>query len=202
MCRYWQHDFDWRKQESHLNTFSHYRAEINDVGLHFIHEKGNAPDAIPLLLIHGWPDSFARFLKIIPLLTSPAKLGSTTWPSFDVVAPSLPGFGFSDKPRKQGLSFKFGDMLHTLMVDTLGYERFAVQGGDWGGAVAEYIARDHASSVIEIHLTDIPFFHMLQKPDDPSDAEKKYLQKWKSFSRRRGPTRSYNRRNRRLSPPS
>jgi microsomal epoxide hydrolase len=136
--------------------------------------------------VHGWPDSFARFLKVIPLLTQPAEHGSDLAPAFDVVVPSLPGFGFSDRPRKQGLAFNVGDLLHKLMVEELGYTRFAVQGGDWGSTVAEHIARSHSASLIGIHLTDVPFFHMFQKPGDLSAAEEKYLKKMEAFQQKEG----------------
>lgn len=186
LCRYWHRDFDWRRQERHLNTFRQFRTEVDGVGLHFIHERGKGSDPIPLLLIHGWPDSFARFLKIIPMLTDPGPHGADIQPSFDVIVPSLPGFGFSDRPRRQGLTFAFGDLLHKLMVDRLGYRRFAVHGGDWGATVAEHMARSHSGSLIGIHLTDVPFFHMFQTPNDLSDAEAAYLKAMENFPQTEG----------------
>lgn len=99
LCAWWQHDYDWRAQEARLNRFHHYRTHIDGTGIHFIHERGNGESTIPLLLVHGWPDSFARFLDIIPLLTAPAANGL---PSFDVVVPSLPGYGWSDRLRDDG----------------------------------------------------------------------------------------------------
>jgi pimeloyl-ACP methyl ester carboxylesterase len=186
LCAYWRADFDWRKQEAHLNTFRHFRAEVDGVGLHFIHERSKAENPIPLLLLHGWPDSFARFLKVIPLLTAPAANGADRQLSFDVVVPSLPGFGFSDRPRKQGATFAFGDLLRKLMVEELGYPRFAVHGGDWGSLVAEHMARSRAGDLIGIHLTDVPFFHMYQKPNDLSRAEADYLKKMEEFPRTEG----------------
>ena len=186
LCRYWQTEFDWRDQERRLNAFAHFRAEVDGFGLHFVHAKGKGKKCIPLLLIHGWPDSFARFLKIIPLLTDPAAHDSPSSICFDVVAPSLPGFGFSDRPTKKGFTFKFGDLLHELMHDVLGYERYAVHGGDWGTTVAESMARSHASSILGLHLTDVPYAHMFQKPDDPSAAEKKYLKQMEKFQQKEG----------------
>jgi microsomal epoxide hydrolase len=186
LCDYWARGFDWRRQEAWLNGFSHFRSEVDGIGLHFIHERGKGADPIPLLLLHGWPDSFARFLKLIPRLTDPAAHGLPDQPSFDVVVPSLPGFGFSDRPDKAGLTFGFGDLVHRLMVDELGYRRFAVHGGDWGGAVAEQLARSHGKSVIGVHLTDVPFFHMFQPPKDPSHAETAYLKKMEAFQKTEG----------------
>jgi pimeloyl-ACP methyl ester carboxylesterase len=186
LCDYWRRDFDWRKQENHLNTFNQFRAEVDGVGLHFIHEKGKGDNSIPLLLVHGWPDSFARFLKIIPMLTNPVAHGANGQPSFDVIVPSLPGFGFSDRPQRQGLTFSLGDLLHKLMVEELGYPRFAMHGGDWGGTVTEHMARSHSDSLIGIHLTDVPFFHMFQQPSDPSRAEAAYLKKMEQFPQTEG----------------
>jgi pimeloyl-ACP methyl ester carboxylesterase len=185
LCAYWRDGYDWRRQEAYLNSFSQFRAEVDGVGLHFVHIRGKGPDAIPLLLVHGWPDSFARFLKLIPLLTDPAAHGLPGAPSFDVVAPSLPGFGFSDRGQP-GMIFEAGDLLHRLMTDVLGYRRFAVQGGDWGGTVAEQLARSHGKSVIGVHLTDVPFFHMFQPPKDPSRAEAAYLKKMGDFQKTEG----------------
>jgi pimeloyl-ACP methyl ester carboxylesterase len=96
--RYWQNDFDWRSREAELNCFNHFQTEIDDCKIHFIHEKGAGANPIPLLLTHGYPDSFSRFQKIIPLLTE-EKDGV----SFDVVVPSIPGYGFSDKPKEKGM---------------------------------------------------------------------------------------------------
>jgi microsomal epoxide hydrolase len=127
----------------------------------------------------------ARFLKLIPLLTDPAAHGAEFQSSFDVIVPSLPGFGFSDRPR-QGTTFGFGDLMHKLMAEGLGYRRYAVQGGDWGGMVAEHIARSHAGSLIGIHLTDVPFFHIFQKPSRPSAAEAAYLKKMEEFQQKEG----------------
>ena len=177
LCAYWRDRFDWQKQQDYLNTFPHFRADVDGVGLHFIHVRATAANALPLLLVHGWPDSFARFLKIIPLLADDA---------FDVIVPSLPGYGFSDKPSKPGLTFDFGKLLHRLMVDVLGYPRFAVHGGDWGGMVAEHMARSYGSSVIGLQMTDVPYYHMFQKPGDPSAAEQKYLEKMEAFQQKEG----------------
>ncbi len=186
LCDYWRREYDWRKQEGYLNSFKQFRAEVDGVGLHFIHERGKGENPLPLLLVHGWPDSFARFLKIITMLTDPTAYGVDHQRSFDVIVPSLPGFGFSDRPRKRGLTFAFGDLLHKLMVDKLGYRRFAVHGGDWGGTVAEHMARSHSGSLIGIHLTDVPFFHMFQKPSDLSSSEAAYLKKMERFPQTEG----------------
>ena len=99
---YWRDGFDWRAQEAKLNEFAHYKADIDGTGIHFVHERGKGPDPMPILLLHGWPDSFYRLHKIVPMLTDPERFGGDPADSFDVVVPSLPGFGFSDRPRERG----------------------------------------------------------------------------------------------------
>jgi pimeloyl-ACP methyl ester carboxylesterase len=98
LVSYWQHDFDWRVQEAKLNQFAQFRTQITGLGVHFVHQRGKGPNPLPLLLTHGWPDSFYRFHKLIPLLTDPASHGGDPADAFDVIVPSLPGFGFSDHP--------------------------------------------------------------------------------------------------------
>lgn len=181
LVRYWHDDFDWRAQEESINRFAHFRTEVDGFGLHFIHERGRGENPLPLILTHGYPDSFLRFLKIIPLLTDPAAHGADAADSFDVVVPSLPGYGFSDKPKKAGMLFKVADLWATLMTERLGYERFAAHGGDWGSTVTEHLARSYADSLVGIHLTDVPFAHLFEKPDDLSADEKKFIaesEKW------------------------
>jgi pimeloyl-ACP methyl ester carboxylesterase len=178
LVAHWQTRFDWRDQEQTLNRFSHFRADVDDTTVHFIHERarateGNAP--LPLVLTHGYPDSFVRFLKIIPMLTDPQAHGGDAADAFDVVVPSLPGYGFSDRPTRGGLTFRIGDIWHKLMTEVLGYERYAAHGGDWGGTVTEQLARSHPQSVVGVHLTDVPFWHLFQKPHDPSRNEESFF---------------------------
>ena len=163
---YWRSQYDWRAQEAQINRFAHFRATVGGTTLHFIHERGRGDAPLPIVLTHGFPDSFLRFLKLIPLLTDPAAHGGDPRDAFDVVVPSLPGYGFSDKPDKAGSTFHIGDLWHELMTDELGYERFGAHGGDWGSTVTEHLARSHAASVVGIHLTDVPFWHAFQKPGD------------------------------------
>lgn len=181
LCDYWRDEFDWRRQEDYLNSFRHFRAEVKGFGIHFIHERGKGRDPIPLLLTHGWPDSFLRFAKIIPRLTDPGAHGGDPDESFEVIVPSLPGYGFSDKPTNDGMTFHFADLFHNLMTQELGHDRYAAHGGDWGSLVTEHLARSHSGSVMGIHLTDVPFYHMFQKPNDLSSDEQKYLAKMEQF---------------------
>ncbi|HEV7783012.1 MAG TPA: epoxide hydrolase [Chitinophagaceae bacterium] len=179
LCEYWQHEFDWRKQERYLNSFDHFKTTIDGHGLHYIHQKGEGQHPIPLLLSHGWPDSFVRFLKIIPLLTKEDENGL----SFDVIVPSNPGQGFSDIPPEAGMNVKRIAKLFThLVTKELSYEKFIAHGGDLGASISEQIALYHEESLLGIHLTEIPYHHILTMPPDKLDkAEKKYLdtvKKW------------------------
>ena len=171
LVAYWRDGYDWRNEERKLNEFPHYRAKIYDLDIHFIYERGKGPSSFPLLLTHGYPDSFYRFIKLIPLLTDPAAFGGRAEDAFDVVVPDIPGYGFSDKPDEQGTTFRVADLWMQLMTKRLGYERFGAHGGDWGSTITEQLARQHSDSVLAIHLTDVPFGHLLRKPDDPSPAE-------------------------------
>ena len=186
LAEHWLAGYDWRVQEAALNRFAHFRAEVDGFGVHFIHERGKGDRPLPLILTHGYPDSFVRFLKVIPLLTDPQAHGGDAADAFDVVVPSLPGFGFSDRPRRAGATFHVGDLWHALMTDVLGYERFAAQGGDWGSLATEQLARSHAGSVVGIHLTDVPFWHLFQPPKDPSGDEKKFLERNEKWMKKEG----------------
>ena len=146
LVHYWRHEFDWRAQEAALNELPHRRVDIDGLGIHFVHVRGRGPDPLPLLLTHGYPDSFVRFLNLIPRLTDPAAHGGDAADAFDVVVPSLPGYGFSDRPTTTGATFRIGEIWHTLMTDALGYQRYGAHGGDWGSTVTEQLARSHAGA--------------------------------------------------------
>jgi pimeloyl-ACP methyl ester carboxylesterase len=183
LCRYWQYDFDWKKQENFLNSFKHYKTTIQGSGIHFIYEKGEGNSAIPLLLTHGYPDSFVRFLKIIPLLTKADDNGL----SFDVIVPSIPGYGFSEVPAKEGMNTKrIAALFNVLMTQELGYEKFVAHGGDFGSGITEQLALYHPDSLIAIHLTDLPFQHSLQSPKDTSEAEAKFIKDVAEWQQKEG----------------
>ena len=186
LVSYWQQTFDWRAQEAAINSFDHFRTDVDGAHLHFIHERGHGPSPLPIVLTHGYPDSFLRFAKIIPMLADPAKYGGDAADAFDVIVPSLPGYAFSEIPRKDGTIYHYGDLWHHLMTDVLGFERFAAHGGDWGALVTELVARDHPESVIGTHMTDVPYYHALQKPDDPTGKERKYLDAIAKFGETKG----------------
>jgi pimeloyl-ACP methyl ester carboxylesterase len=181
IVEYWLHGYDWRKQERMLNEFQHFQANIDDIDIHFVHEQGVGPDPFPLILTHGYPDSHYRFAKVIPLLTDPASFGGRAEDAFHVVVPDLPGYGFSGKPLRQGMIFQVHDLWDRLMTEKLGYARYGAQGGDMGSSVTEQLARSHPDSVAAIHLTDVPFGHIMKRPSDPSATETKFfdqIEKW------------------------
>src|SRR5690606_35918543 len=141
LVAYWQNQFDWRAQEAKLNEFAHFRAQVDGVGIHYIHERGKGKNPTPIILVHGWPDSFYRMHKIIPMLTDPASFGGDPADSFDVIVPSIPGFGFSDRATAPGMnSVRIADLFTRLMTETLGYGRFGVAGGDIGSRITRLMA--------------------------------------------------------------
>lgn len=151
LLEYWKTGFDWRSQEAMLNEFDQYRTEVDGIGLHFIHQRSSNPDAIPLLLVHGWPGSFIEFYKIIGPLTEPQLYGGNAADAFHVIAPSLPGFGFSDKPAAPGFNPERIAHLLAGLMDKLGYTRYALQGGDWGAIINRYVAGNYADHIIGLH---------------------------------------------------
>ncbi len=156
LIEYWRTGFDWRAQEAKLNAFSHFKSEVDGLDIHFIHERGTGPDPMPLIITHGWPSCFFEMTKIIPLLTNPGSHGGDPADSFDVVAPSLPGFGFSDRCSDRGMEVqRVAGMWNKLMTQNLAYTRFAAQGGDIGGGVTARLGFAHADSLFGIHLTSM-----------------------------------------------
>ena len=177
LCDYWLNEFDWRAQEQRINSFSNFVASVSGLNVHFIYEKGKGPNSIPLIITHGWPSTFAEMVDIIPMLTDPASHGGNESDSFDVIVPSMPGYGFSEKPCSPGVNPRvIAQMWVDLMTETLGYEKFVAQGGDWGAAITTALGTNHSDSVDSIHLTmsstgtDVPEGVQL------SADEKKFLQ--------------------------
>jgi len=148
---YWQNNFDWKLQQDNLNQFDQYKTEIEGLDIHFIHQKSDQANAIPLLLVHGWPGSISEFTKIIGPLTDPEAHGGNASDSFHIIAPSLPGFGFSDKPTQSGYSpEKIAHLLAGLM-QRLGYEQYALAGGDWGAIINRHLANNYPERLIGLH---------------------------------------------------
>ena len=152
LVAYWQDRFDWRAQERKLNEFDQFKTTIDGIEIHFIHQKSKVANAFPLAVTHGWPGSIVEFTKVIGPLTDPVKYGGRAEDAFNVVAISLPGFGFSGKPKERGYSpEKVGTIIAKLMA-RLGYQRYGVQGGDWGGIISRLVALDDAPHVAGLHL--------------------------------------------------
>ncbi len=181
LIEYWQNDFDWREQERSINQFDHYRAEVDGFGIHFIHEHGSGDNSTPLLLNHGWPSSFIQMLDIIPLLTNPETDGNEETSSFDVVIPSLPGYGFSDRPTERGMSAsRIADLFSTLMADELGYDRYALRGSDLGASVSQQLGLSNPESVIGIHLAGTSPY-LGEEPENLTEKEQEHVednQRW------------------------
>lgn len=187
LVAYWQNQFDWRAQEARLNRFAQFRADIDGFGIHFIHERGQGPKALPIILTHGWPGSFFEMVKIIPLLTDPAGHGGDSTDAFDVIVPSLPGFGFSDRPNVRGVTTtKTAELWAHLMTDALGYVRFAAAGGDIGAGVTQRLALAHPDLLVGIHLTYLGSASARPEQPDLSEAEQRYLHALQQWSLQEG----------------
>jgi pimeloyl-ACP methyl ester carboxylesterase len=165
LVAHWRDRYDWRAAEARLNAFAQFRASVGGLGIHFIHERGVGPAPFPLVVTHGWPGSVAEFQKIIGPLTDPARHGGDAADAFDVVAPSMPGYGFSDHPREPGMEPERIAGLWAELMRGLGYRRFGAQGGDWGAMVTTYLGARHADAVAGIHLNMVVAF-----PPDTPDA--------------------------------
>ncbi|WP_010235030.1 epoxide hydrolase family protein [Clostridium arbusti] len=177
LVSYWREQFDWRAQETELNRFSQFRCNVNGIDIHFVHERGNGPSPIPIILAHGWPDSYIRYQKIIPLLTDPAHYGGDPEDSFDVIVPSLPGFGFSSRPKHSGVNnYGVSELWAKLMTEKLGYSKFAAADGDVGSGVTRYLALNHPELLMGIHLTDIGIIRdlMISQDEELSEEELNY----------------------------
>ena len=153
---YWRNQFDWRNQERRINKLPQFLADIDGQTIHFLHQRGIGPKPVPLIITHGWPGSFLEMERLLPLLTDPAKYGGDAADAFDVVVPSLPGYGCSPAPTKAGTSSRqIADLWASLMGE-LGYDRFGAQGGDIGAGVSMWLARKHGPKLIGVHLNYIP----------------------------------------------
>jgi pimeloyl-ACP methyl ester carboxylesterase len=152
MVRYWGTDYDWRKAEARLNAFPQFITSIDDVDIHFIHVRSRHPNALPVIITHGWPGSVIEQLKIIDPLTDPTAHGGRAEDAFDVVIPSLPGYGFSGKPKGTGWDPDRIARAWAELMQRLGYTRYVAQGGDWGAPVTSAMARQAAAGLLGIHI--------------------------------------------------
>jgi pimeloyl-ACP methyl ester carboxylesterase len=153
---YWLGPYDWRAQERAINAYDNFRVSIGDVPIHFIHARGQGPAPLPLILSHGWPWTFWDFEKVIGPLSNPAAYGGDPADAFDVVVPSLPGFGFSTPLEKTGMNWwRTADLWASLMSEVLGYERFCAHGGDWGTLITTQLGHRYADRLHGIHVTGV-----------------------------------------------
>ncbi|WP_104164555.1 epoxide hydrolase family protein [Cryobacterium sp. N22] len=177
LVAYWADGFDWPAQEAALNRLPRFKAPVGGLGIHFVHARAVAPvgPTLPLVLSHGWPDSFWRYSKVIPLLTDPGAHGADPADAFDVVAPDLPGFGYSDIPAAPLDSIAVAGLWAELMGG-LGYARFGAAGGDIGSHVSRYLALDHSDRVVAVHRTDAGLAHYSGDPADLTPEERVWLE--------------------------
>jgi pimeloyl-ACP methyl ester carboxylesterase len=152
LCRYWTDGYDWRRSEARLNAFAQFRTTIDELGIHFVHVRSPQPDALPLIITHGWPGSIVEFHKVIGPLADPAAHGGDPADAFHVVCPSLPGYGFSDKPLRQGWGVDRIARAWAELMGRLGYRRYGAQGGDWGAAVTTSLGHQDAEHLAGIHF--------------------------------------------------
>jgi pimeloyl-ACP methyl ester carboxylesterase len=188
---YWRSGYNWRREEARLNELPQFKAAVDGTDLHFVHVRGRGPRPVPLLLLHGWPDSFFRYHKVVRPFSDPVAAGGQDVDAFDVVVPSLPGFAFTgpvhqradagvgekaDGGRERSKANRYSaQLIWRLMTEGLGYPRFAVAGGDGGSVIAQILAIDHPEAVMGIHLTDIGWHALAVDAASASKAEQKFL---------------------------
>ncbi len=186
LCEYWAGQYDWRATEARLNAIPQYRTDIDGLGIHFLHVRSPEPDAVPLVLTHGWPGSIIEFEEVIGPLADPVAHGGQAKDAFHVVCPTLPGFGFSDRPAGRGWGIGKIAEAWTVLMRRLGYEKFGAAGGDWGTSVSTEIARLHPESLIGMHLVPPLAPPDPDTMDDLTDRERaalatlEYAAEWES----------------------
>jgi pimeloyl-ACP methyl ester carboxylesterase len=184
LVAYWRDRYDWRAHEARLNELPQFTVPLGDADLHFIHARGVGPRPLPLLLSHGWPGSIWEFHKLIPLLTDPARHGGDPVDAFTVVAPSLPGYGFSFRPNQPRAGIpEIAEIFAGLMRDALGYRRFAAQGGDWGAFVTARLGLAYPDHLVGIHVNLLGLRRDLPPPAHPTDEERAYLEALRHWER-------------------
>ena len=171
ISKYWHTKYNWKKQEDKINSFSNYITYVNGLKIHFIKEKSSNPKSKPLLLLHGWPGSIVEFFNLIPRLTHPEKFGGKKEDGFDVIVPSLPGFGFSTSTKSPIGPRKMAKIINKFMINNLKYKKYFAQGGDWGATISNWLAYDHSKNCKAIHINCLTMRH----PKGPKTIKEK---KW------------------------
>jgi pimeloyl-ACP methyl ester carboxylesterase len=167
LCAFWTDEYDWRGAVADLNRFPQFTARIEDFDIHFVHLVGEAQGKRPLLISHGWPGSHYEFWQVAEQLAFPSRFGGDAADAFDLVIPSLPGFGFSSKPQRPFGQRGTARLFNTLMTEVLGYDSYLAQGGDWGGLITSYLGLDHGDHARAIHVNMIG----LRPPGGPQNEE-------------------------------
>ena len=169
---YWLNSYDWRARERQMNALPQFKTQIDGVPIHFVHAKGKGPNPVPLIINHGWPWTYWDMRKIIGPLSDPAAYGGNPEDSFDVICPSLPGYGFSSPLETPGVHFTQAGDLYVKLMDALGYEKFGTQGGDIGSAVSTMLGHRHADRVLGVHIhLLIPLGGSNPEPEDFTEEE-------------------------------
>jgi pimeloyl-ACP methyl ester carboxylesterase len=181
LLAYWADEFDWHARERELNAAKQFRAGLDGVQIHFVHERARRGHGTPLILTHGWPSTFAELLPLVPFLTDPEAHG-IEGPAFDVVIPSLPGYGFSERPAGVGVNYQHVAGLWHRLMRGLGYERYGAQGGDFGAGVATFMALTDPEPMIGVHLSNLEITPYTGAGARPlSEAERTYRERNEAF---------------------
>jgi pimeloyl-ACP methyl ester carboxylesterase len=193
VVEYWANTYDWRARERALNRFDQFVTEVDGIDVHLVHQRSPHPDAIPLLITHGWPGSIVEFHKVIEPLTDPVAFGGDAADAFHVVAPSLPGFAFSGKPAEVGWTVERIGAAWAALMARLGYDRYLAQGGDWGSAVTSVVGAVDPEHCASIHLTLAMSIAPAGEPTEPDELRalerRKHYQEWDAGYRLQQQTR-------------
>jgi pimeloyl-ACP methyl ester carboxylesterase len=181
LCAYWADGYDWRGREARLNSFAQYKTSIDSLGVHFVHVRSREKGALPLVLSHGWPGSVVEFLDVIGPLTDPVAHGGEATDAFDVVCPSLPGYGFSDKPTTTGWGIERIALAWAELMARLGYDRYGAQGGDWGSGVTTALGLSDPAHVAGIHLNMVTSQPSAEDLADLTESERAALESLKHY---------------------
>ncbi len=182
LADHWFNKFDWRKTENEINLYPNYIADIEGIKIHFLHVKGNGKKSLPIIITHGWPGSFLEMMKLIPLLAKNSQF------SFDLIIPSIPGFGFSEKITAPGCNLWFIAELWSKLIKELGYEKVLAQGGDFGAGISTALALKHPEKVLGLHLNYIPgsYFPFLTEEDTLTEEEDQFQKNADNWFQREG----------------
>jgi pimeloyl-ACP methyl ester carboxylesterase len=195
LCLYWAEEYDWRTTEARLNALPQFRTEIDGCRIHFLHIRSPHADALPLVITHGWPGSIVEFLEVLGPLTDPSAHGGDPSDAFHVVCPSLPGFGFSDKPTRPGWGIERIAGVWIELMARLGYERYGAQGSDWGTSISALVGEGDRKHVVGIHLApplappDPATFDDLTERERAALASLEHAAEWESGYSREHATR-------------